>query len=31
ASIIEYTNSAAAQLHDIDYLLEVMNLGGDAQ
>jgi multicomponent K+:H+ antiporter subunit D len=31
ASVIEYTNSAAAQLHDIPYLLEVMNLQGGAQ
>lgn len=28
ASIIEYTNNAAAQLHDIEYLLDVMNLQG---
>jgi multicomponent K+:H+ antiporter subunit D len=31
ASVIEYTNNAAEQLHDIPYLLEVMNLQGDAQ
>jgi multicomponent K+:H+ antiporter subunit D len=31
ASVIEYTNSAAEQLHDIQYLIEVMNLEGDAQ
>jgi multicomponent K+:H+ antiporter subunit D len=31
ASIIEYTNNAAAQLHDIPYLIEVMNLEGDMQ
>jgi multicomponent K+:H+ antiporter subunit D len=31
ASIIEYTNNAAAQLHDIRYLIEVMNLEGDIQ
>lgn len=30
ASIIEYTNNAAKQLHDVNYLLEVMNLTGDA-
>jgi multicomponent K+:H+ antiporter subunit D len=30
ASVIEYTNSAAAQLHDVPYLLEVMNLEGNA-
>lgn len=27
ASIIEYTNNAAAQLHDVQYLFEVMKLG----
>ncbi|WP_371195259.1 monovalent cation/H+ antiporter subunit D [Glaciecola sp. SC05] len=31
ASIIDYTNSAAAQLHDIQYLIEIMNLDGEAQ
>jgi multicomponent K+:H+ antiporter subunit D len=29
ASIIDYTNSAAEQLHDIQYLIEVMKLDGD--
>jgi len=31
AHVIEYTNAAAAQLHDIQYLLEVMNLDGDSK
>lgn len=31
ASVIEYTNSAAIQLHDIDYLIQVMKLDGGAQ
>jgi multicomponent K+:H+ antiporter subunit D len=31
ASIIEYTNNAAAQLHDIPYLIEVMKLEGNTQ
>ena len=31
ASVIEYTHNAAIQLHDINYLLEVMNLDGGAQ
>ncbi len=31
ASIIEYTNSAAIQLHDIDYLIQVMKLDGSVQ
>jgi multicomponent K+:H+ antiporter subunit D len=31
ASVIDYTNSAALQLHDIDYLLKVMKLAGDTQ
>ncbi|MFT6269662.1 MAG: multicomponent K+:H+ antiporter subunit D [Alphaproteobacteria bacterium] len=31
ASMIEYTNNAATQLHDVNYLIEVMNLGGDTQ
>jgi multicomponent K+:H+ antiporter subunit D len=30
ASVIDYTNNAAAQLHDIDYLLDVMKLNGGA-
>lgn len=30
ASIVEYTNNAAAQLHDIEYLLDVMKLEGAA-
>jgi multicomponent K+:H+ antiporter subunit D len=30
ASVVEYTNNAAAQLHDIDYLLDVMKLNGGA-
>lgn len=28
AHVIEYTNLAAAQLHDIDYLMNIMNLKG---
>lgn len=31
ASIIDYTNSAAAQLHDIQYLIEVLKLDGAAK
>jgi multicomponent K+:H+ antiporter subunit D len=31
ASVIEYTNNAAEQLHDIQYLIEVMDLQGEAQ
>jgi len=31
ASVIEYTNSAAAQLHDTQYLIEIMNLDGGAK
>ena len=31
ASVIEYTNGAAAQLHDVQYLIDVMNLGGETQ
>ncbi len=31
ASIVEYTNNAAAQLHDVPQLIELMNLKGDAQ
>jgi len=30
-SIVEYSNSAALQLHDVDYLIDVMNLGGNTQ
>lgn len=29
ANIIEYTDSAASQLHDVQYLIDVMQLGGD--
>lgn len=29
ASVIDYTNSAALQMHDIDYLLEVIQLTGN--
>lgn len=31
AYVIEYTNGAAAQLHDIPYLLEIMNLNGETK
>jgi multicomponent K+:H+ antiporter subunit D len=31
ASIIDYTNSAAAQLHDVQSLIEIMELGGGSQ
>lgn len=31
ASIIDYTNGAAAQLHDIDSLINIMNLDGASQ
>jgi multicomponent K+:H+ antiporter subunit D len=30
-SFVQYTNEAAAHLHDIPYLLEMMNLAGDAK
>lgn len=31
ASVLEYTNNAAQQLHDIDHLIQIMNLNGDVQ
>lgn len=31
ANVVDYTNDAAAQLHDIQYLIEAMNLDGEVQ